>query len=608
MSTCCCDSCGALAEAGPRGEQGIQGATGATGASGYSTYTYLISDFTQPAMGTSVNIYVADARFMAVGMTLFIEGGGHYVINTVDVTNNTANIELSIHGTNEPASTTVPANNKVSSCSALADTGMINVKAFGAKGDYATDDTAAIQAAIDFAVTYENGAVLYFPYGIYLTSSTLEVYSKKLKIVGDWQKGAVNYTPAQYVGAHIQYTSSDGGPIMDIYRSGFVMERMRIGATYGLSTAPTGVSLREVSEIYMRDIDFVGNLNECILFDEVVIGFFDNIKTGDNKYGFVFDTHGGLYGINREIRFSNCNVWDNEYYAFYLKSNTYLSVRDTWIEFTNVGFYLEQQSGEDTYFKLACDNVTFDNGSSSTYIDTRFVKMLCQNTASNSMVCDNAVFKNCTVYNYDSDYNIEIDKNGNTDPNTYFANIVVDNGSYTGAQTSMVTSNTGSGLIRGGIRILKNVAGTAGVGFTGTGHFNYMLNRFTGTDMTTGYAIALPQTTNDFTAGQLYYGTAAARLRVTDGTAARTVPFIFTGSLTTDVASIAAGAIATIAITVTGAASGDPVVIGAPAALGAGLLWSGYVSATDTVTVRIYNSTAGAIDPASATWKASVIK
>lgn len=50
--------------------------------------------------------------------------------------------------------------------------GMLNVRDFGAKGDGSTDDTAAIQAAIDHVQT--NGIrALYFPAGTYLISSPL---------------------------------------------------------------------------------------------------------------------------------------------------------------------------------------------------------------------------------------------------------------------------------------------------------------------------------------------------------------------------------------------------------------------------------------------------
>jgi len=50
----------------------------------------------------------------------------------------------------------------------------VSVKDFGAVGDGVTDDTAAIQAAIDYIETLTGGEV-YFPQGVYFISSTLEI-------------------------------------------------------------------------------------------------------------------------------------------------------------------------------------------------------------------------------------------------------------------------------------------------------------------------------------------------------------------------------------------------------------------------------------------------
>jgi hypothetical protein len=73
-----------------------------------------------------------------------------------------------------------------------------------------------------------------------------------------------------------------------------------------------------------------------------------------------------------------------------------------------------------------------------------------------------------------------------------------------------------------------------------------------------------------------------------------------------DFPSIAASSTAELTVTVTGAASGDTVYAAPTGAPEAGLVWSAYVSAANTVTVRMANHTAGAIDPAARTWRADV--
>lgn len=76
---------------------------------------------------------------------------------------------------------------------------LISVKDFGASGDGVTDDTAEIQAAID-AVSADGGAV-YFPPGVYLISSSLNISADGVSLIGPngtyiWDGS----TPAYYSG------------------------------------------------------------------------------------------------------------------------------------------------------------------------------------------------------------------------------------------------------------------------------------------------------------------------------------------------------------------------------------------------------------------------
>jgi len=74
---------------------------------------------------------------------------------------------------------------------------------------------------------------------------------------------------------------------------------------------------------------------------------------------------------------------------------------------------------------------------------------------------------------------------------------------------------------------------------------------------------------------------------------------VLTAAATLDFDSIAAAASEDQTLAVAGAAVGDTVALGLPAAPAAGIVFTGFVSAVDTVTVRATNITAAALDPAS---------
>jgi hypothetical protein len=110
-----------------------------------------------------------------------------------------------------------------------------------------------------------------------------------------------------------------------------------------------------------------------------------------------------------------------------------------------------------------------------------------------------------------------------------------------------------------------------------------------------------------------FYTNNTERVRISDtglrvGTGGTHTDLIVSATGTVDYGSIAAGAEATLTITVTGAATGDSVSLGWGAVLPDGIVVKQYwVSASNTVSIRVRNETAGAIDPASQTVRATVI-
>lgn len=81
----------------------------------------------------------------------------------------------------------------------------------------------------------------------------------------------------------------------------------------------------------------------------------------------------------------------------------------------------------------------------------------------------------------------------------------------------------------------------------------------------------------------------------------------YTNTLVYDFGSISAQSQATQTVTVTGARSGDAVIVRPTTAVN-GIILDGTVTAVDTVTVRAINYSSGAIDPASQTYRILVFQ
>lgn len=82
-----------------------------------------------------------------------------------------------------------------------------------------------------------------------------------------------------------------------------------------------------------------------------------------------------------------------------------------------------------------------------------------------------------------------------------------------------------------------------------------------------------------------------------------------TASTTLNFSSISSLGVQTLTMTVAGAVDGDVVILGIPnGSKTAGLIFTAWVSAADTVSIEAYNSTGSSIDPASGTFKVRVVK
>ena len=86
------------------------------------------------------------------------------------------------------------------------------------------------------------------------------------------------------------------------------------------------------------------------------------------------------------------------------------------------------------------------------------------------------------------------------------------------------------------------------------------------------------------------------------------VPTYLTVAAPLDFASIAPGACAESTLSLPGASAGDSVAPGWPAGLESGLMGMMRISASNTVAVRVCNLSGTTVDPAAATFRATVVR
>ena len=144
---------------------------------------------------------------------------------------------------------------------------IISVKDYGAKGDGTTDDTSAIQAAINACSSgwinngsglYSGGNTLYIPKGIYLISSTLTM------------KVGISIIGAGYRATILKFTNTGDGILMS--------STINVNTTVNTSVENLGIFNANASNTGGGYVDVGGSY--VILHGVEIIGF---------KYGVIFD-------------------------------------------------------------------------------------------------------------------------------------------------------------------------------------------------------------------------------------------------------------------------------------------------------------------------------
>ena len=154
--------------------------------------------------------------------------------------------------------------------------GIVNIrnKPFNATGNGIADDTAEIQAAIDF-VCARGGGTVFFPIGEYLVTDTLTIDTAGVELVGVSQKGSVIAFAPGSAKTCLDFTAGAGV----LYNCGV----KNIGIQGSGAFQKKGIVATDVSSFIARDIeiiDFTGNTSVGIQTKGREVSVFENIHIG----------------------------------------------------------------------------------------------------------------------------------------------------------------------------------------------------------------------------------------------------------------------------------------------------------------------------------------
>lgn len=270
--------------------------------SGGKVYTYAAGTTTPQATYTSSagvtphsNPIVLDSAGRVPGGEIWLTAGATYkfvVETSLGVLIGTYD---NVEGINEIPNANVieydpPFAGAVTSGYTVADklSQVLSVKDFDAVGDGTTDDTTAIQAAINAACGLPDGGAVYFPAGAYKVTSTLTVNQSNVSLYGDGPGASFIFPYGDY--GNVITFQSDGGAYL--FRNS-----MRDLAIYTQTDTTSGasVNLFKCRLFHMTDVDIsmhYGSLN----LSSVVHSYFANVNlTSDTNFSGV---RAGSYLLN----------------------------------------------------------------------------------------------------------------------------------------------------------------------------------------------------------------------------------------------------------------------------------------------------------------------
>ena len=505
----------------------------------------------------------------------------------------------------------------------LKDT--VSVKDFGAVGDGVTDDTAAIQATIT-AVGIAGGCV-YFPKGTYKITSQLVIYDSNIRLVGD---GFKNTTIAASSASFNMMRTTNGKSFISISDLSFLgAATTNATAQYGIIGGTTATD--ETSNVLIKNCRFSNSNNGMVLcsgkYWKVNNCYFDTLIGDISGTGYgILSAENSAYGLFTNNQFTG--TAGNGRHAVYMSVGCSYSIASNNIvkDFNHSAFACWATSAQAGVVEnIISGNVITGGGSVAIQEDAA---IYLGGKASSCLVSNNTIlnFANIGIVVVDLGYGMLFNSmiKGNLITTCSLQGIAVKGAATTSILSNYVNgcSTTSSSGPHAGIYISSAYSGGSST-LTNTFISN---NVVFGTTHKASFEInaSAPVPTNTFVVGNIFTdGATAGRPVILNETATLIVSNYISNSTTglynyggneisrfvsrssaLNFGSIAANTTLelTLAVSANVTTTNWSVVVTPETGMESGLVWCAYVSAANTVTIRVANVTVAAIDPASKTF------
>ncbi|MEK7637980.1 MAG: glycosyl hydrolase family 28-related protein, partial [Patescibacteria group bacterium] len=357
---------------GDKGDSGLPGQAGIQGPSGYSIGS-VYPTTTSTNAGTIGGVSYFGSKDLST-QTLTVSGattlssltatGGASIGGSLTAGTSTLGAttlaSLTVNGATSWSVASISSNLDVSGTVSANDIitkgPYADVRAYGAKGDGATDDTSAIQAAINSQTT---GGEVYFPVGTYKITSTLNL-RKSTRLIGQGmgvpRVGSADVTVID--ASAITATAAISGPGN---ASGGAIENMRItGPAYGsVASSDIGGSVGVYSGYFainftMRNVYVSGFANSVVLEYNDMAALY-NVRTGFAR------THGLVITNSSNVQCFGCLFTNNGMEGGGSTANIYIRDTSTRINFYDALVDENGNSGGASIYVLSGTDISFEN-------------------------------------------------------------------------------------------------------------------------------------------------------------------------------------------------------------------------------------------------------